>query len=179
MGSPGISRLNVLTASEFESAIGACCASARFCKTMFAARPFRDISNLLDSARNVWRELDDNERLVAFAAHPRIGESITLQLSADRSEERFARWSHSEQGGVDRTQRDTMLDWKLANDNYFNKFGFVFLVCASGKTSGELLEFLERRLMNDYRAELAVAGVEQEKITVLRLLKLLEDLESE
>ena len=107
--------------------------------------------------------------LEAFRAHPKIGEKKagTPQTQTE------ANWSAQEQSGMNAASVDTVARLAQANRQYEAKFGFIFIVCASGKSSAEMLSLLNHRLDNDPPAELAVAAQEQRKITRLRLEKLL------
>jgi len=127
---------------------------------MLAGRPYRDAVALYAAGERAWWALGPEDWREAFAAHPRIGER-----GADA-------WSHVEQaavGGADASTRRALAD---GNREYEARFGQVFLICATGRSAGEMLAELERRLRNDPVAELRVAAAEQARITRLRLEKL-------
>jgi 2-oxo-4-hydroxy-4-carboxy-5-ureidoimidazoline decarboxylase len=172
MALSAITWLNSLSDSAFSKSMRDCCASTEFGTAMLAARPFTSIEQLENEAQRAWHGLRDQDRLVAFAAHPRIGQRKEPQNSSDGRENRFARWSSGEQAGVDPTHQVAL---EKANDDYFKKFGFVFLVCATGKTSRGMLDLLQTRVSNTYETEFAIASEEQGKLTRIRLLKLLDE----
>ncbi|HEX2120858.1 MAG TPA: allantoicase [Thermoanaerobaculia bacterium] len=135
------------------------CASARWAEEMFAARPFASWEEMLRAAEKIWSASSDEERLEAFAGHPRIGE-------------RKAGWSSQEQSGTRGAASETMQALAEANRAYEEKFGFVYLVCATGRSADEMLADARDRLQNDRATEIANAAAEQAKITALRLEKL-------
>ena len=123
---------------------------------------------LLDAARAEWFALTPADWLEAFAAHPRIGDLSSLR-------ERFAGTRHlaaHEQSGVDDAPEDVLVALAEGNAAYEQRFGHIFIVCATGLTAGEMLARLRARLTNDPETELGVAAVEQARITELRLTKL-------
>lgn len=113
-------------------------------------------------ADDIWWSLEGGDWLEAFAAHPRIGE-------------RAAGWAGDEQSGVRGAERDVLGRLNSLNHDYERKFGHVFLIFATGKTSAQMLAELERRLANDPSTELRIAAGEQARITRLRLQKLLAE----
>ena len=135
------------------------CASKEWAMRMYVARPFPDWESLVYVARQVWERLDDEHRLEAFAGHPRIGE-------------RKAGWSSQEQSGTRGASEETMRAIAEGNRAYEEKFGFIYLVCATGRSADEMLANLNERLTHDRRTELDIAAAEQAKIIELRLEKL-------
>ncbi len=125
---------------------------------MVQARPFPDRRTLARIADDIWAALGREDWLEAFAAHPRIGASGGLSA-----------WSRDEQSGVDEAVRER---FARLNQGYEDRFGHIFIVCASGRSGAELLRDVERRLGNDADDELREAAEEQRKITRLRLEKL-------
>ena len=157
----GLERFNALTRSEAEAELLGCCGSRRWARRLARARPFSTIDELLESAGQIWDELPDEDRLEAFAAHPRIGE---------RSSGRAAR----EQSGTRGASEETLAALARANRDYEKRFGHIFIVCASGKSAQEMLDLCLGRIHNDPRMELQLAFEEQKKITRLRLMELME-----
>ena len=135
------------------------CGSLRWVEAMMTARPFLTWDALVAASGEIWFSLDANDWLEAFAAHPRIGE-------------RKAGWSSQEQSGTRDAADETMRAIADGNRAYEEKFGFIYLVCATGKRAGELLADLNERLTHDRDAELRIAAAEQAKIIALRLEKL-------
>ena len=141
---------------------------------MAAQRPFANGDELLDKADSIWWSLDSEDWLEAFRAHPKIGER-----KAARPTSAAARaWSEQEQSSVQGATHDTMQALAAGNREYEQTFGYIFIVCATGKSSGELLAILRERLNNNPEEELRIAAEEQRKITRLRLQKLIESLAS-
>lgn len=136
---------------------------------MVVRRPFGSLDRVLSAADNVWRSLGPDDWREAFSHHPRIGE---LRGGTQQSE-RGAVWAAGEQSGVGSAPDDTRAALVSANREYEQRFGYIYIVCASGKTAEELLADATDRLRNDPDVELAVAAEEQRKITRLRLEKLL------
>ncbi|XP_051124539.1 uric acid degradation bifunctional protein TTL isoform X2 [Andrographis paniculata] len=149
----------------------ACCGSAKFAKLMVSAGPFSNYQEAVDAAREIWfNKVDVNGWLEAFAAHPRIGESPPQSHKSPT----FAQWSKGEQSTALTTATDsTLQELHELNARYWQKFGFVFLICASGRSTPEILSELKRRYQNRPIAEFEIAAQEQMKITELRLAKLL------
>ena len=132
-------------------------------------RPFASLEELLTKADGVWRSLSAEDWLEAFRAHPKIGE----QKAAAAQSEQAQSWSSQEQSGIERAAAETRAALAAGNRKYEERFGFIFIVCATGKSSDEMLAILQDRLKNDPEAELPLAAEEQRKITRLRLEKLL------
>jgi 2-oxo-4-hydroxy-4-carboxy-5-ureidoimidazoline decarboxylase len=136
---------------------------------MIQRRPFDSTAALCAAADTVWESLDRDDYLEAFRGHPRIGAS--LEDLATRFES-TADWSASEQGAVKGADRATLEALRDGNAAYESRFGFIFIVCATGKTAREMLALLQARIGNEPDAELRLAAAEQGKITKLRLEKL-------
>ncbi len=162
----GLQQLNAATREEAFAALLACCGSLSWAQRMAAARPFADVEALLATADRIWQELRPSDWLEAFASHPRIGEH---QEATTQS----ARWSAQEQAGTEQAAQATMTALAEANRAYQERFGYIYIVCATGKTSAEMLALCQQRLSNDYELELQLAAEEQRKITAIRLRKLI------
>lgn len=164
-----VARLNALPAGEAEAELRTCCGSREWARRMSALRPFADLAGVLEAADEVWWSLDRAEWLEAFRSHPRIGERRAEAPRTGREEG----WSRGEQSGMDAAAEETRRALAEGNRAYEARFGHVYLVCATGKSAEEMFALLRERLSNDPGAELRVAAGEQEKITRLRLRKLL------
>jgi 2-oxo-4-hydroxy-4-carboxy-5-ureidoimidazoline decarboxylase len=167
----GLARLNALSADEARAALRRCCGSSRWADAMTAGRPYADAQALFSAAERTLSALGREDWLDAFAHHPRIGDRAALAA-------RFAgtrAWSASEQGGVATAGADVLDALAEGNRAYEERFGHVFLVCATGKSADEMLALLRERLSNAPEVELVVAAAEQAKITRLRLEKLLQE----
>jgi len=136
---------------------------------MAAARPFEDADALVRIGERTWWSLAIEDHLEAFAAHPKIGEA-KAPASGD------AAWSKAEQQGASAAAAQTLAELAEANRAYEAQLGFIFIVCASGRSADAMLADLRARLSNSREVELRTAAEEQAKITRLRLLKLVEEL---
>ena len=165
----GLARLNSLGAAEAESELLRCCGSNAWARRMEAQRPFGDAQELLAAADEIWRSLGESDWLEAFAAHPKIGG----RHAAREQDAQAQTWSEQEQSGARVAAQATLDELAAANRAYEEKFGHIFIVCATGKSAPEMLDILRARLPNDARTELVNAAEEQRKITRLRLEKLL------
>ena len=136
---------------------------------MANARPFETLETLIAKADEIWWSLDHSDWLEAFRSHPKIGE----KKAADKVSAQSQQWSGQEQSGLTDASQNTVDSLAALNHDYEQKFGFIFIICATGKTSAEMLSALRERLQHDRAAELPIAAAEQAKITELRLKKLL------
>ncbi len=164
-----INRLNELSADNAEAEFLKCCGSTRWARSMTAIRPFTSIDDLLAKADSVWWSLDQEDWLEAFRAHPKIGEKKAAAAQSEQAQS----WSAQEQSATSGAATEVMRALAEGNREYEQRFGFIYIVCATGKSSEELLKILNARLKNDSRIELRNAAEEQRKITRLRLEKLL------
>jgi len=162
--------LNGLTGKRLTNALGKCCASQTWIAGMAESGSFDDDADVMARADNLWHGLTEQDLLEAFAAHPRIGDVGSLQEKYANTKD----LANIEQSGVRSANEATLSRLAAANDEYFDKFGFIFIVCATGKSASEMLEILEQRLTNHRQTELENAAAEQFNITKMRLRKLIE-----
>jgi 2-oxo-4-hydroxy-4-carboxy-5-ureidoimidazoline decarboxylase len=155
--------LNTVDAATLGNALKDCCGSRAWVDRMIARRPFKDPSQLQTAADDAWWALSESDWLEAFAKHPKIGDTNAA-----------GKWSAEEQRGMDHAASDTARLMQDLNRAYLEKFGWIFIICASGKSADEMKNQLEQRLTNDPAAEIRLAAGEQAKITRLRLQKLLD-----
>jgi 2-oxo-4-hydroxy-4-carboxy-5-ureidoimidazoline decarboxylase len=154
---------------EAREALARCCASRRWVAGMLDRRPFGSAAALSAAARAVWAALERDDYLEAFSGHPPIGGHLgDLRAAVEPT----LGWSKEEQSGVRSADERTLLDLQSANRAYTSRFGFVFILCATGKTAKEMLSAVYARLDNGPGVELSLAAAEQAKITDLRLAKL-------
>jgi len=166
---PPHASLNQLAEPAAREALTRCCGSQRWVSEMIARRPFESTPALFEAAREVWKSLDRDDFLEAFAHHPRIGDNLS-ELA-----KRFARTASMaarEQAKVARADHETLSILRDLNQRYVERFGYIFIVCATGKSAAEMVELLHARLANDDARELVIAAEEQAKITALRLAQL-------
>ncbi len=163
-------RLNSLSQADATMEFLKCCGANRWATQLERSRPFANWQELLTTADRIWWNLDRQDWLEAFRSHPQIGERKAAQTVSEQS----ARWSEGEQSGVREAATGTLSALADANREYLEKFGYIFIVCATGKTTGEMLALCRERLSHEADAELRVAAEEQRRITHLRLRKLLQ-----
>ncbi len=131
--------------------------------------PADDMVELINDAEDLWYDCDESDWLEAFTHHPKIGDVASLTKKfADT-----AQWASGEQSAVNTASQQTIEALAKGNADYENKFGFIFIVCATGKSAEEMLQLLMERLPNSRDEEIQIAMDEQNKITQLRLQKLL------
>jgi 2-oxo-4-hydroxy-4-carboxy-5-ureidoimidazoline decarboxylase len=135
---------------------------------MVAERPFRSLSQLIESSDRIWWSLEPADWLEAFHSHPRIGEKKPAAAVTAEAQ----KWSEDEQSGTREAATETIVELAKLNEEYEKKFGYIFIVCASGKSSEEMLRILRERLQHKAEEELRIAAAEQAQITQLRLRKL-------
>jgi 2-oxo-4-hydroxy-4-carboxy-5-ureidoimidazoline decarboxylase len=162
-----LARWNELPPEEAAREILPCCGSETWAADMASKRPIQDELSLMETSDAIWRGLPESDWLEAFRSHPRIGES---RAEADSVAQSWA-WSEQEQQKAASADEAMKLALKWGNREYEQKFGRIFIVCATGKSAAEILEILRRRLHNDEATELQQAAEEQRKIMHIRLEK--------
>jgi 2-oxo-4-hydroxy-4-carboxy-5-ureidoimidazoline decarboxylase len=156
---------NQLPVADALAPILACCGSNALATAVTHGRPYADVDSLLTKADDIWWSLAEGDWLDAFACHPRIGE-----LAANASHQ-FSAWSTEEQSKA-RAAAESVLDSiSRKNREYEARHGFIFIVCASGRSAEELLAILDRRLTNTTEDEIREAAEQQRLITHLRIRK--------
>jgi len=161
--------LNALTAAARAEALATCCGATAWVDTLNGQFPLHSAAMLYETANRIWHNLTEADWREAFTHHPKIGDVRALK-------EKFAStatWAAGEQGAVRQASDETLAALAAGNDAYEQKFGYIFIVCATGKSAAEMLALLQARLPNDPSQEIHVAMSEQAKITRLRLQKLL------
>jgi len=166
-----LDEFNRLSPEQAHAELLKCCGSDEWAKRMSDARPFTNWDELSSKADEIWWKLDQEDWLEAFRAHPKIGEK---KAATDQSAE-AQQWSAQEQSESERAADETKAALADGNREYEQRFGFIFIICATGKSAEEILAALNGRLNSDSKTELRVAAEEQRKITQLRLQKLLEN----
>ena len=156
-----LEELNRASDEDATQRLLACCGSERWASQMLRHRPFESVNVLHRCANEVWTSLSALDMLEAFSQHPQIGGAAT------------SKWSTEEQQGMSHAQQETTDAILELNARYQRQFGYIFIVCATGKSAEEMHSVLEQRLCNEPEHELPVAAEEQAKIMHLRLDKLL------
>jgi 2-oxo-4-hydroxy-4-carboxy-5-ureidoimidazoline decarboxylase len=162
-----LARWNALPQEGAVREILPCCGSNAWAAAMASKRPLRDHGALLDVSDEIWHGLGEADWLEAFQSHPRIGESHAEKTVQAQS----SAWSSQEQQIAATVGEAVKTALKWGNREYEQKFGRIFIVCATGKSASEILEILRRRLHNDDATELQQAAEEQRQIMHIRLKK--------
>jgi 2-oxo-4-hydroxy-4-carboxy-5-ureidoimidazoline decarboxylase len=161
---------NILPKEKVREELTKCCGSRAWVERMLPFVPAEDMVELLEDAEEQWWKCSPDDWKEAFAHHPRIGDMDSLKKKFAST----ASWAADEQAGVKGASEETLKVFAEANKMYEEKFGYIFIVCATGKTAEEMLGMLELRLKHDPAEELEIAADEQNKITKLRIEKMLE-----
>lgn len=143
----------------------ACCGSKHWANAMVGARPIASVVELSEAADRVWSAMGESDWLEAFACHPRIGERTAHPTA------QAAAWSRQEQSLVASARERVLAELADGNALYEERFGFTYIVCATGRSAEEMLAILKRRLGSDRAAELREAAEQQRQILQIRLGK--------
>lgn len=166
-----LAHFNSLSTREAKNTLTQCCAAPAWVDAMAQARPFHSLETVIKAAEEYWATMDNTNLLAAFHAHPKIGDINSLHKKFANTKTLAA----NEQGGVNTSSNDTLEALAEANEAYHQKFGFIFIVFATGKSAEQMLALLNERLPNNKACELKNAAGEQAKITALRLQKLFSE----
>ncbi|MBK8454454.1 MAG: 2-oxo-4-hydroxy-4-carboxy-5-ureidoimidazoline decarboxylase [Thiofilum sp.] len=168
-----IAKLNQLPAAQLTTAFTQCCVAQRWVSQMVQSLPFVSEAQLFEKADTIWAALDEADYLEAFEGHPKIGDVSSLKQKYANTKA----LASGEQSSVNQASDEVLQRLAAGNHAYEAKFGFIFIVCATGKSAAEMLALLEARLPNERTIEVQNAAEEQRKITRIRLEKLLNSLE--
>jgi 2-oxo-4-hydroxy-4-carboxy-5-ureidoimidazoline decarboxylase len=161
--------LNALSIEQATHTFMQCCTASTWVNAMVNARPYSDRLAIAQQADLVWQKLDEADYLEAFEGHPQIGNVATLRAKYANTKE----FASGEQSSVSRATEQVLVDLAKGNSDYLEKFGFIFIIYATGKSAAQMLALLLERLPNSKAVELANAAEEQRKIFHLRIEKLL------
>jgi allantoicase len=148
-----------------------CCGSATWVEHMMQAGPFKTDDHVHETAHSIWNGLSKQDYLDAFSHHPQIGADPQALRAKFKSTQK---WALNEQSGVQEASEECIQSLASQNQAYLERFGYIFIVCATGKSAQEMLDLLNARIGNSPEVELNLAAQEQEKITHLRLAKLIK-----
>ncbi|PLT26147.1 2-oxo-4-hydroxy-4-carboxy-5-ureidoimidazoline decarboxylase [Pseudoalteromonas sp. MelDa3] len=162
-------QINTLNDAQAKQALEHCCAAPNWAAGMIKAMPFKSAQQLFECAQSIWDSLGESDYLAAFEGHPQIGDLSTLSKKYAAT----AQKAGHEQSGMSKANEAVLTKMIALNKEYLNKFGFIFIVCATGKTAEQMLELIEQRIHNTRSTELNIAAGEQAKITKIRLESLL------
>ena len=166
-----LARWNTLPPAEAADEILSCCGSRAWAAQLAAMRPFAEEPSLFAAADHCWQHLPQADWLEAFRGHPRIGEKHAQTRTTAAS----AAWSRSEQSQMKEADAAILLRMQEGHRAYEERFGRIFIVCATGKQPAEMLAILERRLTNNPAEELLESAAQQQQIMQLRLRKWLKE----
>ncbi len=162
--------INSQSAKSATEALRGCCGAAAWCQHVAEMLPLDDLASFHRAADVAFDRLTPQEWIEAFSCHPKIGDldSLRMKFAGNRQ------WSASEQAGISAADERTIQAIAEGNQVYLERFGYIFIVCASGKSADEMLALLTDRFQNDVATELTIAAAEQRKITHLRIDKLFQ-----
>ena len=149
----------------------ACCGARRWAGAMVAMRPVQNQEELFSAADHIWATMEEPDWLEAFACHPRIGERTPAIAGSQSASRQSRQWSAQEQSGAALAASRVLEELARGNAEYEQRFGFTYIVCATGKSADEMLSILNRRLSSGRAAELREAAEQQRQITHIRLRK--------
>ncbi len=145
-----------------------CCGSTSWTNQLVAKMPFSSLSELIEESDKIWENCVESDYLEAFTHHPKIGDISSLEKRFSSTQQ----WAAGEQASVEKANQSTLQQLAKGNELYETKFGFIFIVCATGKGADEMLNLLNQRLPNNRSNEIKIAATEQNKITHIRISKL-------
>ena len=163
----GLRDLNSMIPKKAAATFLSCCRCERWARDMSNARPYESKKSLYAAAQQFWQNSTEKEKLEAFLGHPQIGD-----LNALRN--KYAASANREQGQITAADENTLRELAALNQQYLADHGFIFIVCATGKSAAEMLELLKQRIGNERETEIENAAREQGAITQLRLEKLVD-----
>ncbi len=164
-----IAELDQTSASLAHEALQRCCGAESWITAMIAARPFIEREAVFAASDAAWASCSVVDFKEAFTHHPRIGDVESLARRYSNTKQ----WASGEQGGVEGADREVLERLADGNRRYEERFGHLFIVCATARSVAEMLSLLEARLSNDADEEIRIAASEQHRITRIRLEKLL------
>jgi 2-oxo-4-hydroxy-4-carboxy-5-ureidoimidazoline decarboxylase len=163
---PVLATWNKVDEATAVAAMLACCGAKRWATTMVASRPIAGVNELSEMADRVWHTMQEPDWLEAFACHPRIGERKKANETGQS-----AAWSKQEQSRTNAASESVLAQLAERNRLYEDRFGFTYIICATGKSAEEMLAILKRRLESSREAELQEAAEQQRQILQIRLGK--------
>lgn len=162
-------KLNELSINDAKNVLRQCCGAQRWINEMIKAGPFNSKEEAIQKSEKIWKSLNEEDWLDAFLHHPKIGDVSSLNEKYSHSK----MLAEKEQSGAENAPSEVLYELAKYNEDYEKKFGFIFIVCATGKSAGEMLTIIKDRINNDPETEIKIAMEEQNKITKLRLEKLI------
>jgi 2-oxo-4-hydroxy-4-carboxy-5-ureidoimidazoline decarboxylase len=164
-----LQHLNQLDIDAASEAFSKCCTASNWINQMVKARPFECQDSLKETAKIIWQSMMDSDYMEAFEGHPKIGDPESLKEKYRNTHD----LASAEQSSMQQATDEVIEELAKLNVEYEIKFGFIFIVCATGKSAEEMRNLIKNRIDNDPEEELNIAAKEQEKITDIRLENLL------
>lgn len=162
-------KLNEIKTEDRKELFSKCCGSDKWIEQMVSAGHFTSKEEMAEHSQSIWYSLDERDWLEAFKHHPKIGDMESLKRKFSATQD----LAENEQSSVKEASPDILIELSKYNEDYEKKFGYIFIVCATGKSAEEMLSLIKERINNDPETEIRIAMEEQNKITKLRLEKLL------
>lgn len=164
-----ITEFNELQNDRAGEELTRCCGAQKWVAGMAERRPFANFEEMLAASDQAWSECNEADQLEAFRHHPKIGDVKSLEAKFASTKD----WAGNEQSGVSEASKAVIEKLAELNTLYEDRFGFIFIICATGQPADDMLTALEGRMNNSYEEELRIAAAEQHKITEIRLRKLI------
>ena len=163
-----LQQFNILSLKQAKEELFKCCGSISWSEKLAAEIPFASVQELKNKSDKIWLNCAEKDFLEAFTHHPKIGDVKSLEKKFASTQQ----WASGEQASVSAASQKVLENLANGNEVYEKKFGYIFIVCATGKSATEMLDLLELRLPNNSQQELKIAAAEQNKITHIRIDKL-------
>lgn len=163
-----LQHFNTLTPQHQKEELFKCCGCTNWVQQLSQKFPFASIEEVKAESDKIWFSCNKEHWLEAFSHHPKIGDVKSLERKFASN----AQWASGEQASINSASQIVLKELKELNDAYELKFGYIFIVCATGKSAEEMLVLLKQRLQNNAAGEMKIAAIEQNKITHLRIEKL-------
>ncbi len=163
-----LQHFNTLIPQHQKEELFKCCGCSKWVEQLSKILPLSSVEELKINSDKIWFALNQKDWLEAFSHHPKIGDVKALEKKFAST----AQWASGEQASVNAATQNVLNELRELNEEYENKFGYIFIVCATGKSAEEMLSFLKLRLKNNPDEEIKIAAAEQNKITHLRIDKL-------
>lgn len=164
-----IDQLNAQPLDQAKNAFMMCCTASTWINKMVSHRPYRNIEHMQQMAIEVWNSLTFDDYMEAFSGHPKIGDPNSLKTKFKVTQH----LAENEQSAVQSASDEVIDALAAANRLYEEKFGYIFIVCATGKSAEQMLELVRQRLENEAQQEIQTAAAEQAKITAIRIDKMM------
>lgn len=166
-----LDELNSTNAQSATQWFSQTCAAQTWVNEMVAARPYSTLDALISTAETIWQQMQEDDLLEAFSAHPMIGDVNSLKKKFASTKA----MASNEQSGTAEASEQVLQALNAINHQYLDRNGFIFIICATGLSAQTMLDALKSRIDNDRETELKIAAEQQIKITLLRINKGLQN----